>query len=327
MYTLVAIFVSLLCIITLVIFLFTRTYDTLSDIQQSHDQKNKRTIVMQNALETKFNSITSDNKTEISLNKEHIRTYSDQLQDLKHQLKQIEVDLNTKVNDLSVESEEDFFRLYEADGDLKKTLSDMDADMKNELNILTEKVHDLQDEVMAYVDDVNGYQVDFNEFKKQTDSELAPMKESVSKLMQQVSSNMILVADYVINYDKVTRRLKVEDPSNAEGTDGIHVNNAYIHRNGKINITSDNMSSYEISATNNLNIELPDNISALQIRTKNSGITSHSFSGDGYAVHSGGLEVPYLKVGKYIFVEDEDGLKVRDADNMDNQWIVPISNT
>jgi uncharacterized protein YneF (UPF0154 family) len=323
-----------LLVIGLIVVYFVRTYDAISQLKAYNEQQINHQQSKNKALKESLGISISEKETKI-LDKinETKKNVEDSIgkneNNIKHNevsIEGIKTDLISKLEILRNNTTQEFSEFEEnqlknmqkqidgIDGsineDLLQIMRDLENELGGEIDILKEKV----DEVETSVSD---NALNWSELKQETDKDILPLQNQMSELKKQIDTNSIKVAEYVVNYDKATRHLKlrsndVNDSSTFDMENAI-VDNMTVEDDGKLSFATLD-SSYEFSTgkDKNMEIKLPEDKSELRLRILQNVTPSHTFTGDGIAKHTKGIVTPYVQIGRYRLIEKDNKMQLVD---------------
>lgn len=251
------------------------------------------------------------------------------------------IDLESRHDDLVVEVEEDLQELRTVDSEaemkrnqLKVTLEELEESMTRELDILEEKISTTQSELAIQGETIDTNYADFQAFQKETEEDIKPLQDSIAALKEQININRIKVADYALNYNKVTRNLNLtylneENPEERGlfSVDQIDIDNGVVSDFSVLNSLNlegkavfqreADADRYELLRANGgLNVNMPDQGSVM-FNSMESPDVQHTFSADGTAEHNKvvakNIRTPSLEFGRFIIIEENGQLILRDT--------------
>lgn len=322
-------------------------------------QKNKKSIVdtrseMQkrlNKIKEELDRVDKEIAQTNDMMKKEDEMIRDEIQSIDENTKEMNADLSMRHDnlglrhdDLTVEVEhigQDIQDMKIVDSEaeakrkqLKATLGELEEQMKRELDILEGKITTNNTELATHGETIEQNYLEFQEFQKETEEEIKPLQDSITLLKKQIDINKIKVADYALNYDKVTRNLNLtyfdEENPEREGlfsVDHVDMNKAVVSDFSVLKDTNfggkavfqreADSDRYELLRENGgLNVNMPDRGSVM-FNSIESPEVQHMFSSDGTAEHNRviakNIKTPSLDFGRFIIVEEDGQLILRDT--------------
>lgn len=256
-------------------------------------------------------------------------------EEMEHQFQDLRVEVESNDDNIS------HLRAASDEAELKReelmnTIKDLEEVMIRELDLLDNKILETQMNLDSHEKLFAEHKQDFKAFKEETSTEINSLKASVSALKEQMSSTKIKIANYAFEYDQVTRNLNLTyfDEANPDrrgilNVDQIEANNTVsdfavvkeANIQGKATFQREtDTDQYELLRGNGgLNVRMPTS-GSVRFNTMNVDMqpdVKHSFSSDGTAEHEKVIapvvETPYLDFGRYVIVEKDNQLILRDT--------------
>jgi len=321
---------SIILIIGLLVLFYIRTYDSISKIKNTNNDRLNRQTETDRHLDRKITMKTNANHERISKQKEEMlkklsditdridnldKNVEEKIQIVKSKIKKAEGnidDLEEKIKDEIDELNDRLPSTTVNNEDVIKLLNDLEDELGGEIDIIKENHQSLDDKV----DILEGDFANWNEFKQETENAIKPIQESIKKMKN-------IIGDYTMGFDTATQKFKIRNNNIDPSQDGIDVLNAQINNTmtitpgGKLTFATIDQ-PYEISTGNeNIRIDLPKSSSQLKLMNNmgSSTVPSHSFTGDGMATHMKGVQTPYIQIGDFRLVEKDGELIVQDITN------------
>lgn len=341
MFFLYLVIISVLLIIALLVLFYVRTYDSISQMKEHNNQVLTRQAEMDKDLDKRIIKKTSKNEEKLNDQKKEMLK---KLQNINDRIEDVDKELETKIKNVQNKIQNSETELENIDkkftsniddieerlpqnivskDEIISLLEELENDLGGEIDIIKDNQTNLEDKI----DDMENDFVDWNNFKQETESALAPLQDNMNELKEQIDKNRIKIADYVVNYDKTSRKLKLRNENVDNNVDGVDILNANVGKTmniangGKLQFASVD-DPYEITTGNeNMQIKLPKSSSHLKMKIKDSTNSSHTFSGDGLATHEKGVKTPYIEIGNFIITEKDGELVVQDKENSDEKTL------
>lgn len=346
----ILVFILILVILTVIIYASYQSYVTLDKIRKIENERNEDNVEKQEKLKDYIQDTTGENQEFL---KERLQQMKDEINKIERSTQQKIKTLNDKA-DLFKEKTDMIEKQYSTSNEMDDKVTNLEDKIAINNENVNGMVTNLEDQISINYENVNGmvkglketmeYEVDIlnknvntieesleslendymdvTTFNKFTEKEIDPMHESVKALKRLINSNMLNVSKYILNVNDKNGLMKIRDPSNKKGTDGIDVNNVLISKDGALSFDNSLENPYEFGVKDEtFDLNLPPN-SSFNIKDDSSGI-KHSFDSDGRATHDQ-LNTKSISIGRFSLMEEDGELTVieRNPNQADTKYVL-----